>query len=84
MIRIFHPIYGVPITYLGCHCVEQFKIVGEGRNYPMSEQFVSNYYKSGGKGSYKAGNPLLGYYDQAGKAKIPYMRILIKKYENKN
>lgn len=27
-IRIHNPIYGVPITYLGCHCPEQFEIIG--------------------------------------------------------
>ena len=65
---------------------KQFEIIGQGRldiseetsgNF-LSEKFVEDYFKSGGTGLYKAGNPLLGYY-KAGKAIIPYMRILIKK-----
>ena len=27
-IRIKHPIYGIPITYLGQHCPDQFEIIG--------------------------------------------------------
>lgn len=72
-------IMGVPVTFLDKYCPEQYKIIGEGRDYPMSAKFVEDYYKSGGIGAYKAGNPLLGYYDNNGNAKIPYMRILIRR-----
>lgn len=72
-------VMGVPITFLDKYCPEQFEIIGEGRDYPMSAKFVEDYYKSGGTGAYKAGNPLLGYYDNNGNAKIPYMRILIRR-----
>jgi len=44
----------------------------------MSKEFVADYYKSGGTGAYREGNPLLGYC----KAIIPYMRILIKRKTN--
>ena len=27
-IRIKNPYIGVPITYIGCHCPEQFEIIG--------------------------------------------------------
>ena len=70
-------VMGVPVTFLDKYCPEQYKIIGEGRDYPMSAKFVEDYYKSGGTGAYKVGNPLLGYYDNNGNAKIPYMRILI-------
>lgn len=72
-------VMGVPVTFLDKYCPEQYKIIGEGRDYPMSAKFVEDYYKSGGTGAYKAGNPLLGYYDNNGNAKIPYMRILIRR-----
>ena len=86
MIRIFHPIYGVPITYLGCHCVEQFKIIGcpHADLIPigwkgMTENFLKLYYKQGNTGSYKVGNRLESFIDSNGLAKIPYARILIQK-----
>jgi len=75
---------GVPITFLDKYNPEQFEIIGQGRSdlcpgmKNMTKQFVEDYYKSGGTGSYKEGNPLLGYYDKNGKAIIPYMRILIR------
>ena len=75
---------GVPITFIGQWNPEQFEIVGQGRNgladreIRMTKEFVEDYYKHGGTGSYGEGSPLLGYYDSEGKAKIPYMRILIK------
>jgi len=75
---------GVPITFLDKYNPEQFEILGQGRSdlcvgmKNMSQQFVDDYYKGGGTGLYKKGNPLLGYYDNKGKAVIPYMRIVIK------
>lgn len=75
---------GVPVTFLDKYSPDQFEIVGQGRAdlcegmKCMSQQFVNDYYKSGGTGSYKEGNPLLGYYNNSGKAVIPYMRIIIK------
>jgi hypothetical protein len=75
---------GVPITFLDKYNPEQFEIVGQGRQdlcegmVCMSEKFVKDYYRDGGTGAYKEGNPLLGYYDNNGKAVIPYMRIIIK------
>ncbi|HNZ51070.1 MAG TPA: adenine-specific methyltransferase EcoRI family protein [bacterium] len=77
---------GVPITFLNSgYNPDQFEIVGQGRQdlcegmTCMSKKFVEDYYKGGGTGLYKEGNPLLGYYDKSGKAVIPYMRIIIKK-----
>lgn len=81
-------VMGVPITFLNSgYNSDQFDIVGQGRSdlcegmTNMTEKFVSDYYKGGGKGSYRAGNPLLGYYNKDGKATVPYMRILIRKRE---
>lgn len=75
---------GVPITFLDKYNPEQFEIIGQGRQdlckgmNCMSKKFVEDYYKSGGTGSYREGNPLLGYYDNNNKAVVPYMRIIIK------
>lgn len=72
-IRIHNPIYGVPITYLGVHCVEQFKIVGRADANIINENYL--FYKKHKKD--KGGMPIVN--------NIPiYKRILIKKYENKN
>lgn len=77
---------GVPITFLNSgYNPDQFEIIGQGRQdlcegmKCMSKKFVEDYYKGGGTGLYKEGNPLLGYYDNNGKAVIPYMRIIIRK-----
>ena len=80
-------VMGVPISFLDKYCPEQFEILGTSDNgiiddkYKLtpglSKQFVEDYYKSGGTGSYKEGNPTAGYYqDQV--AKMAYKRIFIK------
>ena len=78
---------GVPITFMDKHNPEQFEIVGLGQgnlykelaDKGLSEKFVNDYYKEGGTGSIKKNHPVLGYYDNNGKAKIPYMRIIIRR-----
>ena len=75
---------GVPVTFLNKFNPKQFEIIGQGRQdlckgmKRMTKEFVKDYYKHGGTGLYKEGNPLLCYYDINGKAVIPYMRIVIK------
>ena len=77
---------GVPITFLNKFNPDQFEIIGLGQGNlyreltpkGLSQQFVDDYYKSGGKGFVKENHPILGYYDANGKAVIPYMRIIIK------
>ena len=80
-------VMGVPITYLDKYNPDQFEILGTSDNgiiddeYKLTpgltKQFVDDYYESGGKGSYKEGNPTAGYY-QDGIAKMAYKRIFIK------
>ena len=78
-------VVGVPITFIGQWNPEQFEIVGlgQGNLYKsingdgLSQNFVDDYYTSGGKGAIKKNHPVLGYYKN-GKATIPYMRILIR------
>lgn len=80
---------GVPITFMDKYNPDQFEIVGQGqgnlfRQLPnlkekgLSQKFVDDYYKSGGKGAIKKDHPVLGIYED-NVAKIPYMRILIKR-----
>jgi len=78
---------GVPITFLDKYNPEQFEILGTSDNglvddiYKMTQgltrQFVDDYYKCGGTGAYKEGNPTAGYYDN-GVAKMAYKRIFIR------
>ena len=67
-IRIKKPIYGVPITYLGNHCSEQFEIVGRADANIINENYL--FYKKHKKD--KGGMPIVN--------NIPiYKRMLIRK-----
>ena len=65
-------IMGVPVSFLDKYCPEQFEILGTSDNGLVSDdvkitngltqEFVDNYYKNGGTGSYKMGNPTAGLY----------------------
>jgi hypothetical protein len=77
---------GVPITFLDKFNPNQFELIGQGQgnlyreltNKGLSQQFVDDYYRTGGTGSIKEDHPVLGYYDRNGKAIIPYMRIIVR------
>jgi hypothetical protein len=77
---------GVPISFLDKYSPEQFEIIGLGQGSlyrelapkGLNKEFVNNYYQNGGTGSISEDHPILGYYDEDGKATIPYMRIIIK------
>jgi len=78
---------GVPISFLDKYCPDQFEIVGTSDNglvddkYKktpgLTKKFVDDYYKDGGTGAYKEGNPTAGYYEN-NVAKMAYKRIFIK------
>jgi hypothetical protein len=80
-------IMGVPISFLDKYCPEQFEILGTSDNglvddklkktSGLTKEFVDDYYKSGGTGAYKEGNPTAGYYEN-NVAKMAYKRIFIK------
>ena len=80
-------IMGVPISFLDKYCPEQFEILGTSDNGLVSDdvkktngltqEFVDNYYKNGGTGAYKMGNPTAGIY-RNGIAEMIYKRIFIK------
>lgn len=78
---------GVPISFLDKYNPDQFEILGTSDNgivhdkYKktpgLTKKFVEDYYKSGGTGTYKEGNPTAGFYED-GIAKMAYKRIFIK------
>ena len=80
-------VMGVPISFLDKYSPEQFEILGTSDNgiiddiYKktpgLSKQFVDDYYKAGGTGTYKEGNPTAGYYDND-IATMAYKRIFIR------
>ena len=79
-------IMGVPITFMNKYNPEQFEILGTSDNGlidnkfkktpGVTKEFVDNYYKSGGTGAYKEGNPTAGYYKN-NVATMVYKRIFI-------
>lgn len=80
-------VMGVPISFLDKYSPEQFKIIGTSDNGlvddsckktpGLTKEFVNDYYKAGGTGAYKEGNPTAGYYEN-NTAKMAYKRIFIK------
>ncbi|GHV22010.1 putative adenine-specific methylase [Spirochaetia bacterium] len=83
----YEGVIGVPISFLDKYCPDQFEILGTTDNGlvddkfkktpGLTKEFVNDYYKAGGTGAYKEGNPTAGYYEN-GVAKMAYKRILIK------
>lgn len=83
----FDGVMGVPISFLPKYNPEQFEIVGTSDNGLVSDEykktpgltkeFVADYYKGGGTGAYKEGNPTAGFYEN-NIAKMAYKRIFIK------
>lgn len=78
---------GVPISIMDKYNPDQFSILGTNDNGlvddkfkttpGLTKKFVDDYYKAGGTGAYKEGNPTAGYYED-GIAKMAYKRIFIK------
>ncbi len=80
-------IMGVPISFLDKYNPDQFRILGTSDNGlvddkfkktpGLTKEFVVDYYKAGGTGAYKEGNPTAGCYEN-NVAKMVYKRIFIK------
>ncbi len=81
-------VMGVPITFLDKFNPNQFEILGTSDNGlvddkfkktpGLTKEFVDDYYKAGGTGAYKEGNPTAGYYKN-NVAKMAYKRIFIRR-----
>jgi len=82
----YEGVMGVPISFLDKYNPNQFLILGTSDNglvddkYKktpgLTQKFVDDYYKAGGTGAYKEGNPTAGYYEN-NVAKMAYKRIFI-------
>jgi hypothetical protein len=83
----YEGVMGVPISIMDKYSPEQFRILGTSDNGlvddrfkktpGLTKEFVDDYYKAGGTGAYKEGNPTAGYYEN-NVAKMVYKRIFIK------
>ncbi|PIZ64708.1 DNA methyltransferase [Candidatus Roizmanbacteria bacterium CG_4_9_14_0_2_um_filter_39_13] len=88
----YNGVMGVPISFLDKYSPKQFEILGTSDNglvddkYKktpgLTKKFVDDYYKDGGTGAYKEGNPTAGYYEN-NVAKMAYKRIFIKHRKEK-
>ncbi|MGI9558285.1 MAG: adenine-specific methyltransferase EcoRI family protein [Thermodesulfobacteriota bacterium] len=82
----YRGVMGVPISFLDKYNPDQFEILGTSDNGlvddkvkktpGLTKKFINDYYKSGGTGAYKEGNPTAGYYEK-NVAKMAYKRIFI-------
>ena len=80
-------VIGVPISFFDKYSPKQFEILGTSDNGLVDDKFkktpglrkkfVEDYYKAGGTGAYKEGNPTAGYYENK-IAKMVYKRIFIR------
>ncbi|MBE1446159.1 adenine-specific methyltransferase EcoRI family protein [Paenibacillus sp. OAS669] len=85
----YEGVMGVPKTFMDKYNPDQFEIIGYEREDEITkagirnipEDFLETYRKQGGTGHYTKGMKNLCYYDNTGKAKIAFARILIR---NKN
>jgi hypothetical protein len=83
----YEDVIGVPISFLDKYNPEQFEILGTSDNglvddkfkktLGLTKEFIDDYYKAGGTGAYKEGNPTAGYYEN-NVAKMAYKRIFIQ------
>lgn len=76
-------VMGVPITFLDKYSPDQFEILGlsigtlfDGK--PLGKEFMEVYRAQGGTGHYSENMIGLALIDLAGKAKVPYGRVLIR------
>lgn len=77
----YNGVMGVPISWFDKYNPEQFEILGLSKNMPVQfgETFIKEYRRQGGTGHYSATTHGLWYFDNKGKVKVPYARILIRK-----
>ena len=77
---------GVPVSFLDKYNPDQFEIIGltanaETMDIPvqLGSAFMKDYREQGGTGHFSDNMYGVCYYDQEGKAKVPYGRIIIRK-----
>ena len=71
----------VPATFLSSHDTSDFEIIGTSTDCdgiePIGREFIEKYFADGNTGHYTPNMRILGYYDEEGRAVIPYKRILV-------
>lgn len=80
-------VMGVPTTFLDYYDPEQYELIGYGKENEKNQigikeipiEFLNNFFAQGGKGHYTTAMRVLCFYDQKGKAKFPFVRLLIKR-----
>lgn len=79
-------VMGVPITFLDKYNPEQFEVIGMSANadtmdipVQLGEAFIKEYRRQGGTGHVSANMYGVCYFDNKGKAKVPYGRVFIRK-----
>lgn len=82
----YYEAMGVPITFMDKYNPDQFEILGmsavaETMDNPVQfgEEFISIYRSQGGTGHFSPKMYGVCYFDNEGKAKVPYGRIIIKR-----
>lgn len=83
----YYGLMGVPITFMGNYCPEQFEIVGVSnspyyrsklRMRPMGKQWLADYREAGGSGNFTENMHSLCLYKN-GVAKAVYSRLLVRR-----
>ena len=80
-------IMGVPMTFLEYYDPEEYELIGYGKENkhnqvgikPVGESFLNDFFMQGGRGHYTKVMRVLCYYDKEGRAKFPFVRLLIQK-----
>lgn len=80
-------IMGVPMTFLEYYDPEEYELIGYGKENkhnqvgikPVGESFLNDFFMQGGRGHYTKVMKVLCYYDKEGRAKFPFVRLLIQK-----
>lgn len=76
---------GVPISFIKYYDPNEFRIIGIGNGRsipeikPISAEALKIYKQNGGTGHYTTAMKILYYYDEQGKVKFPFSRIVVQK-----
>lgn len=84
--RDYNGVMGVPVTFLDKYNPDQFEIIGMTAHaatmdtpVQLGKAFINEYRRQGGTGHFSANMYGVYYFDNKGKIKVPYGRILIRR-----
>lgn len=83
----YEGIMGVPMTFLEYYDPKEFELIGYGKENKkdqmgighIPDEFLKDFFDQGGRGHYTTAMRVLCFYDQNGKAKFPFTRLLIRR-----